>query len=72
MKTQLSICELQRLTTAELKALRGFLFERLTSVPQDSPLREDILKSLTELARVLSGRRFSGQVRGTMDARIFH
>ncbi len=57
MKTYLSTEELNRLSTAELEALRGFLLDRLPGIPEGSPLRDDILVSLVKLANVLTRRR---------------
>jgi hypothetical protein len=57
MKTYLSTEELNRLSTPELEALRGFLLDRLACIPEGSPLRFEILDSLQNLDRVICQRR---------------
>lgn len=57
MKTNLSTEELNRLSTPELEALRGFLLDRLAGIPEGSPLRFEILDSLQNLDRVICQRR---------------
>lgn len=56
MKTYLAISELDKLTTAELEALRGFLLDRLESIPDRSPLRSELLASLRNIDRAYSQR----------------
>ena len=62
MKTNLSLSELNRLSTPELEALRGFLLDRLAGIPEGSPLRDGIFVSLIRIERLL-GERLSARAR---------
>lgn len=62
MKTYLSTEELNRLSTPELEALRGFLLDRLAGIPDGSPLRDGIFVSLSIIERLL-GERLSVRAR---------
>ncbi len=57
MKTYLSTEELNRLSTPELEALRGYLLDRLASIPEGSPLCDGVLASLADITHVLAARR---------------
>lgn len=62
MKTYLSTEELNRLSTPELEALRGFLLDRLAYIPEGSPLRDGIFANLSIIERLL-GERLSARAR---------
>lgn len=56
MQTYLSTEELNRLSTPELEALRGFLLDRLACIPEWSPLRDGIYVSLRNIESLLCAR----------------